>query len=187
MIPSLEITGLLAQWSGGDREALDKLFPLIEKEMHRLAHQYMQRLKPGNTLQTTALINETYIRLVEQKEMRWQNRAHFFGISAMIMRRIIFNYARDQKCIKRGGDAIRLPLSEVVTISPEKSEELIALEQALQRLETFDEQKSRIVEMRFFGGMSVEETAEVLNVSRSNVIRQWSLAKAWLAREIKKT
>lgn len=185
MLQSSEITGLLIDWSNGDRDALEKLFPLIEKELHRLAHYYMQRLRPGNTLQTTALINETYILLVNQRNVQWQNRAHFFGISAQIMRRIVLNYVRDQKRIKRGGAAIQVSLSDVAVISLEKSDELVALEDALCRLELVDERKGKVVELRYFGGMSVEETAEFLKVSQITVMRDWNMAKAWLAREIK--
>ena len=185
MNPSSEITRLLIEWSEGNRTALDKLFPLIEKELHRLAHYYMQRLQPGNTLQTTALINETYLRLVDQRDVHWQNRAHFFGISAQIMRRILLNYLRDKKRYKRGGGAVAVSLSEVAVISPEKSGEIIALEEALRRLELIDERKSKVVELRYFGGLSVEETAEVLKISKITVMRDWNMAKAWLARAIR--
>lgn len=186
MHPSPEITELLIDWSNGDKEALDRLFPLIEAELHRLARHYLRRFNSGNTLQTTALINETYINLVDQKKVKWQNRAHFFGISARIMRRILLRYVRDGKRAKRGGDAIRVSLSDAGLISSEKSDELLALEAALVRFERIDERKSRVVELRYFGGLSVEETAEVLKVSKTTVMRDWKLAKAWLAREIKK-
>jgi len=185
MLFSSEITGLLIDWSNGDRAALDKLFPMIEKELHRLAHYYIQRLRPGNTLQTTALINETYIRLVGQKDVHWQNRAHFYGISAQIMRRVLLNYARDQRRLKRGGTAFKVSLSDVAVIAPEKTDEVIALEEALTRLELLDARKSKIVELRYFGGLSIEETAEVLKISQITVIRDWNMAKAWLAREIR--
>lgn len=185
MVFSSEITGLLIDWSNGDRAALDKLFPMIEKELHRLAHYYIQRLRPGNTLQTTALINETYIRLVGQKDVHWQNRAHFYGISAQIMRRVLLNYARDQRRLKRGGNAFKVSLSDIAVIAQEKTDEIIALEEALSRLELLDARKSKIVELRYFGGLSIEETAEVLKVSQITVIRDWNMAKAWLAREIR--
>lgn len=185
MHPSQEITELLVDWSNGDKEALDRLFPLIETELHRLARHYMKRFNSGNTLQTTALINETYINLVDQKKVRWQNRAHFFGISARIMRRILLKYVRDQKRTKRGGDAFRVSLSDAAIVPTEKSDELLALEAALARFEKIDERKARIVEMRYFGGLSIEETAEVLKVSKTTVMRDWKLAKAWLAREIR--
>ncbi|HEX8250699.1 MAG TPA: sigma-70 family RNA polymerase sigma factor [Pyrinomonadaceae bacterium] len=184
MVSSSKITELLIDWSNGDKEALDKLFPLIERELHRLAHYYMRRVQPGNTLQTTALINETYIRLVNQSDIQWQNRAHFYGISAQIMRRILLNYVRDQNRMKRGGGAVQVSLSEVAVISPEKSAELLALEEALCRLEQIDKRKSKVVELRYFGGLNVEETAEVLKVSKITVMRDWNMAKAWLAREI---
>jgi RNA polymerase sigma-70 factor (ECF subfamily) len=180
-----EITALLIDWSNGNREALDRLFPLVERELHRLAHHYIRREQPGNTLQTTALINETYLRLVDQKKVHWQNRAHFFGISAQIMRRFLLNYVRDRKRLKRGGGAVQISLSEVTYLSTKKSDELLALDEALKRLADIDNRKSQVVELRYFGGLSVEETAEVLNVSPITVIRDWNLAKAWLSREIR--
>lgn len=180
-----EITTLLIDWSKGDRIALEKLLPLVEKELHRLAHCQMRRLKPGNTFQTTALINETYLRLINQNRVQWQNRAHFFGIAAKLMRRILLNYARDQKRQKRGGnDAVHVSLSEAAIVSDDKTEELLAIDEALQKLADVDERKSRVVELRFFGGLSIEETAEVLNVSAVTVSRDWNMARAWLAREI---
>lgn len=179
-----EITGLLVDWSNGNKEALDRLLPLVEKELHRLAHSYMRRENPDHTLQTTALVNEAYLRLVDQKHTRWQNRAHFFGIAAQIMRRILMNYARDQHRAKRGGKAIQVSLSEASIISLEKTTELIALDEALHRLANVDERKSQVVELRYFGGLDVKETAEVLNVSPVTVQRDWKFAKAWLLREI---
>jgi RNA polymerase sigma factor (TIGR02999 family) len=185
MSSSMEITGLLIDWSNGDQIALDKLLPLVERELHRLAHHYMRRINPGNTLQTTAVINETYLRLIDQKKVHWQNRAHFFGIAAKLMRRILLNYVRDQKRLKRGGGATKVSLSEVAVISNEKTDELLALEEALCRLALIDERKSQVVELRYYGGLSVEETAEVLKVSKITVMRDWNMAKAWLAREIR--
>ncbi|MCD9188446.1 MAG: sigma-70 family RNA polymerase sigma factor [Pyrinomonadaceae bacterium] len=182
---ALEITGLLIEWSKGDRSALDKLLPLVEKELYRLAHYQIRNLRPGNTLQTTALINETFIRLIDQKRVQWKNRAHFFAISAQLMRRVLLNYIRDQKRLKRGGVAMQISFSEVMLITPQKTDELIALDEALDILAEIDERKSKVVELRFFGGMSVEETAEVLNVSPMTVIRDWNFAKAWLARGIR--
>lgn len=179
-----DITALLVDWSKGDKAALDKLFPLVERELHRLAHSYMRRENPDHTLQTTALVNEAYLRLVDQRNTHWQNRAHFFGIAAQIMRRILMNYARDRRRMKRGGDAIQVSLSEVDLVSGQKASELLALDEALDRLSTIDERKARVVEFRYFGGLSVEETAEVLQVSSITVMRDWNLAKAWLAREI---
>jgi RNA polymerase sigma factor (TIGR02999 family) len=179
-----DITALLVDWSKGDKTALDKLFPLVERELHRLAHSYMRKEKSDHTLQTTALVNEAYLRLVDQKNTRWQNRAHFFGIAAQIMRRILMNYARDRQRMKRGGDAIQVSLSEVDLVSGTKASELLALDEALDRLSTIDERKARVVEFRYFGGLSVEETAEVLKVSSITVMRDWNMAKAWLAREL---
>lgn len=181
----MEITGLLVNWSSGDKNALEKLLPLVEKELHRLAHYYMRQIQPGNTLQTTALINETYLRLIDQKKVSWQNRAHFFGIAAQLMRRILLNYIRDQKRDKRGGGAVHISLLETAIVSMEKSKELLALDEALNRLAEIDERKSRVVELRYFGGLTVEETAEVLKISPITVMRDWKMAKAWLAREIR--
>ena len=179
-----DITALLIDWSKGDKTALDKLFPLVERELHRLAHSYMRKEKPDHTLQTTALVNEAYLRLVDQRNTHWQNRAHFFGIAAQIMRRILMNYARDRHRLKRGGHAAQVSLSEVDLISGTKTSELIALDDALERLSTIDERKAKVVEFRYFGGLSVEETAEVLQVSSITVMRDWNMAKAWLAREL---
>lgn len=184
MVSPSEVTGLLIEWCNGDQTALERLVPLVEKELHRLAHHYMYQERPGHVLQTTALVNEAFLRLMDQKRVRWQNRAHFFGIAAQIMRRILLNYARDQNRIKRGGGAIQVSLSEVEVISNEKSVEIIALDDALNRLALVDERKSKVVELRYFGGLSVEETAEVLNVSPITVMRDWNMAKAWLTREI---
>jgi RNA polymerase sigma-70 factor (ECF subfamily) len=181
---STDITGLLVDWSNGDQSALEKLLPLVERELHRLAHSYMRRESPDHTLQTTALVNEAYLRLIDQKKTHWQNRAHFFGIAAKIMRRILLNYARDQQRQKRGGGAIQVSLSEVAAVPLIKGSDLIALDEALERLAVVDERKSRVVELRYFGGLSVEETAEVLGVSAITVLRDWKFAKAWLLREI---
>jgi len=179
-----DITALLVDWSKGDKAALDKLFPLVERELHRLAHSYMRKESSDHTLQTTALVNEAYLRLVDQRNTRWQNRAHFFGIAAQIMRRILMNYARDRQRMKRGGGAIQVSLSETDVVSVTKVSELLALDEALDRLAAIDERKAKVVEFRYFGGLSVEETAEVLDVSSITVTRDWNMAKAWLAREI---
>lgn len=184
MASHADITALLVDWGKGDREALDKLLPLVERELHRLAHSYMRRENPDHTLQTTALINETYLRLVDQRKVEWQNRAHFFGIAAQIMRRILLNHARDQNRQKRGGRAIHVSLSEAMIMPAEKDRELIALNDALTKLEALDERKSKVVELRYFGGLSVEEAAEVLEISPITVMRDWKFAKAWLAREM---
>lgn len=180
-----DITELLICWSNGDKDALGKLMPLVERELHRLAHYYMRHEHVGHTLQTTALINEAFLRLVDQTRVQWQNRAHFFGIAAQIMRRVLLNYARDRHRQKRGGHAVQVSLSDVAIISDDKSSELIALDEALERLTAIDQRKSRVVELRFYGGLSVEETAEVLGVSTITVNRDWKMAKAWLSREIR--
>ncbi|MDQ3649481.1 MAG: sigma-70 family RNA polymerase sigma factor [Acidobacteriota bacterium] len=185
MTPPSDITRLLLAWSDGDQAALEKLLPLIEQELHRIARRYMRRENPGHTLQTTALVNEAYFRLIDQRDVHWQNRAHFFGIAAQIMRRILMNYARDRQRDKRGGKAVQVSLSEVAVITEEKSDELIALDESLKRLAVIDERKCRVVELRYFGGLSVEETAEVLGISTITVARDWKMAKAWLAREIR--
>jgi RNA polymerase sigma-70 factor (ECF subfamily) len=184
MMPPSNITRLLIEWNNGDKSSLDKLLPLVEKELHRLAHSYMRREHPGHTLQTTALINETYLRLIDQKKVQWQNRAHFFGIAGRIVRRVLLNYARDQGRDKRGGRAFRVSLSDAPVVSPEKSEELVVLDEALNRLAELDECKSQVVELRYFGGLSVKETAEVLKVSTITVTRDWNFAKAWLAHQM---
>ncbi|HYG81179.1 MAG TPA: ECF-type sigma factor [Pyrinomonadaceae bacterium] len=179
-----DITELLIAWGDGDQSAPEELMPLVEKELHRIAAKYMRRENPAHTLQTTALVNEAYIQLAAQRGTRWQNRAHFFGIAAGIMRRILLNYARDRRRDKRGGGAERVSLSEVAVMSEEKSEELIALDEALRKLESIDERKSRVVELRYFGGLSVEETAAFLKVSPVTVARDWKLARAWLRRAL---
>jgi RNA polymerase sigma factor (TIGR02999 family) len=184
MLPASSITDLLIDWSEGNVAALDELFPIVERELHRLARIQMRKLRPGNTLQTTALINETYIRLVDQNRVQWQNRAHFFAIAAGMMRRILLNYLRDRNRFKRGGGAIQVTLDEGVMITVAKSEEILALEEALCHLSEIDARKAKVVELRYYGGLSVEETAGVLKVSSITVMRDWNLAKAWLAREL---
>src|SRR3954463_11398060 len=179
-----DITELLIDWNNGDASALERLLPLVERELHRLAHSYMRRENPDHTLQTTALINETYLRLVDQRKVQWQNRAHFFGIAAQIMRRVLTNYARDQNRQKRGGKVIHISLTDAELMTEEKDREIIALNDALNRLEAIDERKARVVELRFFGGLTVEEVAEVLKVSTVTVLRDWAFAKAWLSREM---
>ena len=182
--PTHEVTQLLVAWSDGDRAAFDRLMPLVHTELRRLAHRYMSRERPGHTLQTTALVNEAYLRLVDQRNMRWENRAHFFGIAARLMRHILVEHARSRQAAKRGGAQIRLSLSKVDRIPSRPDVNLIALDEALGRLEAIDAQKSRIVELRYFGGLGVEETAEVIGVSPATVKRDWSMARAWLRREI---
>src|SRR5262245_31149399 len=181
---SSQITNLLIDWSNGDQAALEKLLPLVERELHRLAHSYMRREKPNHTLQTSDLMNEAYLKLVDQKKTHWQNRAHFFGIAAQIMRRILLNYARDQHRKKRGGNAVQISFSDVSVVYLEKTAELIALDEALERLAKFDERKGRVVELKYFGGLDVDEIAEVLKISPITVLRDWKFAKAWLFREM---
>jgi RNA polymerase sigma factor (TIGR02999 family) len=182
--PPGEVTDLLAAWTEGDPAALDRLLPLVERELHRLAHRYLRRERPGHTLQTSALVNEAYLRLVDQRRTRWQNRAQFFGIAAQLMRRILIDHARKHAYAKRGGGAPKLPLDEACLISPQRAAELVALDDALAALAALDERKSRIVELRYFGGLSVEETAQVLGVHADTVNRDWQRAKAFLRREL---
>ena len=181
---SQEITQLLLAWNEGDEQALDRLMPLVQDELHRLAHRYMAGERPGHPLQTTALINEAYLRLIDSSRVRWQNRSHFFAVSAQLMRRILVDVARARNKRKRGGDVVQVSLDEAMVVTREPGTDLIALDDALTTLATFDERKSRIIELRFFGGLSVEETAEVLKVSAATVLRDWGLAKAWLLREL---
>jgi RNA polymerase sigma factor (TIGR02999 family) len=181
---STEVTQLLKAWSNGNEEALAQLMPLVYKELHRLAHRHLGRERAGHTLQTTALVHEAYMRLIDQKEMKWQNRAHFFAIAAKTMRRILVEYARARHYAKRGGGALQVSLDEAMVVSQERVAEVVALDEALQSLSKFDQRKSQMVELRFFGGLSIEETAEVLGVSPGTVMRDWTLAKTWLQREI---
>lgn len=180
-----EITDLLVEWNNGDPTALDKLMPVVEAELRRIAGHHMRRESPGHTLQTTALVNEAYLKLVDQKKCSWQNRAHFFAIAAQLMRRILLDHARANKRTKRGGGATHVELDLVVVLSPEQSDDLLALDEALSKLATFDSLKSKIVEMRYFGGLSVEEAAEVLQVAPITIMRHWNLAKSWLQRELR--
>src|SRR5438128_4506351 len=179
-----QVTQLLVAWSDGDQTARDELIPLVYEELHRLAHHYMNRERPGHTLQTSALVNEAFVRLVDQRDVRWQNRAHFFGIAAQMMGRILVDYARNRHYAKRGGSARQVSLNEALIVSEERSAEVVALDDALKSLAIMDQRKSQIVELRFFGGLSIEETAEVLAVSPGTVMRDWTLAKAWLRREM---
>jgi len=179
-----EVTQLLVAWSNGDRVARDRLMAVVYPELHRLAHHYMKRESPGHTLQTSALVNEAFLRLVDQREVQWRNRAHFFGIAAQMMRRILVDYARNRHYAKRGGGKPTLSLEEALIISDERSAEVVDLDETLERLAEIDQRKSQIVELRFFGGLSIEETAEVLDVSPGTVMRDWTLAKAWLRREM---
>ena len=181
------VTRLLQAWGQGEDAALEELVPLVHQELHRLARRYMYGERPGHTLQTTALVNEAYLRLVNSRQVNWQNRAHFFAISAQLMRRILVDYARARGYQKRGGGVPKLTFDEEFMGPQEKEHDLVALDDALKALANFDPRKSKVVELRFFGGLSVEETAEVLKVSPDTVLRDWRLAKAWLAREMGKT
>jgi RNA polymerase sigma-70 factor, ECF subfamily len=178
-----EITMLLRAWSEGDQSALERLAPIVYDELHRLAGRYMKRERPGHSLQTTALVNEAYMRLVDYKRMEWQNRAHFFAVSAQLIRRILVEHARRHN-LKRGGGVQHVSLEEVAAVGGRRSADLVALDDAMKRLAQLDARKEQVVEMRFFGGLSVEETAEVLKVSAVTVMRDWSTAKAWLYREL---
>lgn len=180
------ITELLAAWRAGDRSAFEKLLPLVERELHEIAHRYMSHEKPGHTLQTTALVNEAYLRLVDQTRTQWQNHAHFFAVAAQIMRRILVNHARDRAAGKRGGGAQKISLDEVAVISDERADELLALDDAIDTLTKLDKRKSQVVELRYFGGLSVEEIAEVLSIHPDTVTREWGRAKAFLRRELQK-
>ena len=179
-----EVTQLLADWSNGDQSALDQLMRLVEGELRQMAHRYMARQNPGHTLQTTALINEAYLKLVGQPDKHFQNREHFFGVAASAMRHILVDYARSKQYGKRGGGAPVVSLDEALTVSEERAAELVALDDALKELAKFDARKAQVVELRFFGGLSVEETARVLNISEITVMRDWSMAKSWLHREL---
>ena len=180
------ITQLLIDLTNGNRTAVDDLLPLIYGELRSLAANYLRRERPEHTLQPTALVNEAYLRLVDQRSVRWQNRAHFFGVAAQMMRRILVDHAKGHQRAKRGGGARKVSLEEAIGVSDERADGLVALDEALTLLAEFDERKSRVVEMRYFGGLSVEETAEVLQVSVNTVLRDWKLAKAWLYHQIKK-
>ena len=179
-----EVSQLLRAWSDGDQTALDKLMPLVYEELRRMAKRHMDRQGPGHTLQTTALIHEAFLRLVDQKEAHWQNRAHFFAVAARAMRHILVDYARARHAAKRGGAAIVVSLDEAAVASDERVAEMVALDDALKSLAAVDRRKCQVVELRYFGGLSVEETAEVLKVSPETVARDWRLARTWLLREL---
>ncbi len=179
-----EITQLLAEWSDGNQSALDELYPLVYEELHRLARRYMSRERKGHTLQTTALINEAYVRLVDQRNVHWANRSHFFAISAQIMRRILIDHARRHAYAKRGGGAQQVSLEEVAIVANEKSAEILRLDEALTTLAKMDPRRCHVVELRYFGGLSNEEIAGVLNVSENTVTRDWNLARAWLHQQL---
>jgi RNA polymerase sigma factor (TIGR02999 family) len=184
MTPAHEVTELLLAWGQGDAAALEKLTPLVYRELHRLALRYIRGERPGHTLQATALVHEAYLRLVDGPRIPWQNRAHFFAVSAQMMRHILVDFARARNNQKRGGNLQRISFDDALVIAEDQDADLVALDDALSRLAAVDGRKSRVVELRFFGGLSVEETAEVLNVSADTVLRDWRLAKLWLLREM---
>ena len=175
-----EITRLLVEWSDGNQAALDALMPIVHAELQKLAHSFMRRENSAHTLQTTALVNEAYLRLIDQNRVQWQNRTHFFGIAAQMMRRILIDHARKHEYAKRGGGAVKISLDDVAEISDEKAAELIALDEALSELAEIDARRARVVELRYFGGLSNDEISVVLDISVNTVMRDWNLAKAWL-------
>jgi RNA polymerase sigma-70 factor (ECF subfamily) len=179
-----EVTQLLGDWSGGDEGALEKLIPLVQPELHRLAHHYMSRERVGHTLQTTALLNEAYLQLTDKTQPSWQNRTHFMAVAAQLMRRIMVDHARARHALKRGAGAIRVTLDEAALVTEERAEELLALDEALEKLAQFDRRRCEIVEMRYFGGLTVEEIADILKVHPNTVMRDWRAAKAWLYAEL---
>jgi RNA polymerase sigma factor (TIGR02999 family) len=183
-LASNAVTQLLTAWSNGDQAAREQLMALVYDELHRLAHHYMKRESPGNTLQTSALVNEAFVKLVDQKNVRWQNRAHFFGIAAQLMRRILVDHARSRQTAKRGGAVRAISFDDGLYVSDERNAEVVAVHEALEQLSKLDPRKGQIVELRFFGGLSIDETADVLGVSPGTVMRDWTLAKAWLHREM---
>jgi len=178
------ITELLGGYARGDKEALDKLMPIVYDELRRQAARYLRREQAGHTLQTTALIHEAYVRLVDQRNVQWQNRAHFFGIAAQMMRRILVDHARGKRRAKRGGSDVKVSLADATIPVKERDLDVVSLDEALTRLAEIDEQQSKVVELRFFSGLTVEETAEVMGISPATVKRDWSMAKAWLHREL---
>jgi RNA polymerase sigma factor (TIGR02999 family) len=180
----MAVTQLLVAWSNGDERAFEALAPLVYQELHRLAKGYMKKERPDHTLQTTALIHEAWMRLVDARSLDWKNRAHFFAISARLMRRILVDHARARNVVKRGGEAQRVPVEDAALFGPERTPDLVALDDALQALAAFDPRKSEVIELRFFGGLSVEETAQVLGVSADTVLRDWRLARSWLLKEL---
>src|SRR5215468_7947467 len=179
-----DISGLLAGWREGDRAAMDRLLPLIRNELNRLARRHLGRERKDHSMQPSSLVQEAFLRLLPGADAGWRNRAHFFAVASQVMRHILVDYARSRRRVKRGGAAVHIPVDAAVVLSPEQVEEIVAVDLALKRLAKADERKSRVFEMRFFGGMSVEETAEVLGVSPNTVIRDWDFARAWLRREL---
>jgi RNA polymerase sigma factor (TIGR02999 family) len=184
--PTHEVTSLLSDWNNGQQEALERLMPLVYDELRRIAKRYLRKERDDHTLQTTALVHEAYIRMIDQNHANWQNRAQFFGVAANMMRRILVDHARGHQADKRGGGIAKLSLDEAIEIADQKEVDLIALDDALNNLAELDEQQSRVVELRFFAGLTVEETAEVMKLSPATIKREWSMAKAWLHRELSK-
>ncbi len=182
-----DVTGLLLEWQEGDETALDKLTPLVYDELRRIAHRYMRQERDGHTLQTTALVNEAYVRLAGGQRIEWQNRAHFYGVVAQVMRHVLIDHARRRRYAKRGGDAEQVSLEDVAGMSDVRAAELVALDEALNELARLDPRKARVVELRYFGGLSLEETADVLEVSVMTVRRDWRAAKAWLYTQVGRT
>jgi len=182
-----DITRLLIDWRGGDQAALERLMPLVHDELRRLARRHMAHERVGHTLQATALVNEAFVRLIDVRQVRWQDRAHFFAMSSRLMRRVLVDFARAKGYQKRGGGAQKVSFDEALVVATEPGQDLVALDDALNALAAFDARKAQVVEMRFFGGLSVEETAEALNVSVDTVMRDWKLAKAWLLRALKQS
>jgi RNA polymerase sigma factor (TIGR02999 family) len=182
---SIKVTGLLLKWGQGDEGALERLIPLVHQELHQIARRHMARERAGHSLQATALVNEAYLRLVDAQAVAWHDRAHFLAVAARVMRRILVDHARARRYLKRGGDAARVTFDEALVVTHEPRQDFVALDDALEALARFDERKSRVIELRFFGGLTVEETASVVKVSPDTVMRDWRLAKVWLHREMR--
>jgi RNA polymerase sigma factor (TIGR02999 family) len=178
--PKQQVTRLLCEWRNGDPHALEKLIPIVQPELQRLAHHYMSRERPGHTLQTTALLDDAYLRLAEKSPVQWENRAHFFAVAAQIMRRIMVDHARQRDALKRGGGVIKITLDECVAVTQTRAAELLALDEALEKLAAADQRKAKVVEMRYFGGLTMEEIADVLKIHVNTVTRDWTAARAWL-------
>ena len=179
-----EITGLLTSWRGGDPAALERLLPLIQRELHRIARRHLAHEREGHSMQPSSLVQEAFLRLLPGRDLEWQDRAHFFAAASCVMRHVLVDHARKRRRVKRGKAPVHIPIDEVVVLSPDEVEEVVAIDLALQRLAVFDERKSKVLEMRLFGGLSVEETAAALGVSANTVLRDWNFARAWLRREL---
>jgi len=179
-LPQQQVTQLLCEWRGGDSTALEKLIPLVQPELQRLAHHYMSRERPGHTLQATALLDDAYLQLANKTHPQWQNRAHFFAVAAQLMRRIMVDHARQRQAVKRGGGAIKVSLDECAVVTPTRADELLALDEALEKLAAFDSRKAQVVELRYFDGLTMEEIADVLKIHVNTVTRDWTAARAWL-------